>query len=501
MAKYVRKLHLTNVRQFKEETFEFLPGFNLLVGENGMGKTTLLRSILAVLVKANQELLRNSLSDQDIRLRSSELFVKAEIATLDGEPVGSPVYKHKLGEPAKPLKENSSPMVLWYGSNEATCSSFVSRKMRRVETDLQIKMMEEERWLHRMHTRHYRDRRSKSNFGRSEDIEMFVGRVLSNFSGRFREFGWIFEPYDCSILQPKEADSNKKLSPRTKRAYENAVLRHLRETERNRKRPWPDKESITIDSRGTILGSEKKEDELEHVGYNFREMLRNLDVDSNNFSYLEQCTIKVRLTPRIRIFEGSMDGFLLSQLSDGEQRLFSLFVDIARQLSLQQDGRVYFENSSAIILIDEIDVHLHPKWQRMIVPALEELFPSCQFIATTHSPFVVQSVQENNVQHLNRNISGQQFTDRGIEEIAVKVMDVDPLVSPRYLKMLDTARDYFRLLEKARGMKGNSDATSGELKELKLKLDGLSHKYAQNPAFQAYLELHGLLTLGPDDLR
>ena len=130
------------------------------------------------------------------------------------------------------------------------------------------------------------------------------------------------------------------------------------------------------------------------------------------------------------------------------------------------------------------------------------MFPACQFIATTHSPFVVQSVAENNVQHLNRNISGQQFTDRGIEEIAIKVMGVlDPLISPRYLKMLDTARDYFRLLEKARAMKDVPSATNDELKDLKLRLNGLSQKYAQNPAFQAYLELHGLLALGPDELR
>jgi sulfur relay (sulfurtransferase) DsrC/TusE family protein len=116
--------------------------------------------------------------------------------------------------------------------------------------------------------------------------------------------------------------------------------------------------------------------------------------------------------------------------------------------------------------------------------------------------FVVQSVQEDSVQHLNRNISGQQFTDRGIEEIAIKVMGVnDPLVSPRYLKMLDTARDYFRLLEKARALKKIPKATSNELKELKLRLNELSQKYAQNPAFQAYLELHGLLALGPDELR
>lgn len=508
MAKYVREISLRNVRQFEHQTFLLQPGFNLLVGENGAGKTTLLRSLLTVLSTSKQKGLRHTLTDEDVRLRSYDLRVEAKIANEHGEVLGSSSYQHGLGSREKSKQTKSAPMVLWYGSNEAACSSFVPRKMRSLSAQEKPRIMEEEQWLYRMHRRFYREERfhregkSEKHFGYSEDVEMFVGRILESFSERFREFHWSFEPYDCSILIPQKSGTETQLLRKTKRTLENAILRRLLETERNRKRPWPNRACVTINSRGEIIDNKNKFDELRNVYLDLKELLHNLKIDSIDLSLLDDCKIKIRLTPRIRVFDEPKGSFLLTQLSDGEQRLFSLFVDIARQLSLESNGRGFLDKSSAVVLIDEIDVHLHPKWQRMIVPALEELFPACQFIATTHSPFVVQSVQENNVQHLNRNISGQQFTDRGIEEIAIKVMGVlDPLVSPRYLKMLDTARDYFRLLEQTRVMKSSPNATSSELKQLKLRLNGLSQKYAQNPAFQAYLELHGLLTLGPDELR
>lgn len=508
MAKYVREISLTNVRQFGHQTFLLQPGFNLLVGENGAGKTTLLRSLLSVLSTSKQKGLRHALSDEDVRLRSYDLRVEAKIADEHGQVLASSVYQHGLGARAKSKQTTSSPMVLWYGSNEAACSSFVPRKMRSFPAQEKPKLIDEERWLYRMHRRFYgeerfhREGKSKKHFGYSEDVEMFVGRILEGFSERFREFHWSFEPYDCSILIPQKSGAETQLLRKTKRSLENAILRRLLETERDRKRPWPNREFVTINSQGEIIDAKNKFDELQHVHLNLKEMLHNLKIEPVDISLFDDCKIKIRLTPRIRVFDEMKGGFLLTQLSDGEQRLFSLFVDIARQLSLESNGRGLLNKSSAVVLIDEIDVHLHPKWQRMIVPALEELFPACQFIATTHSPFVVQSVQENNVQHLNRNISGQRFTDRGIEEIAIKVMGVlDPLVSPRYLKMLETAREYFGLLEKVHAIKNAPDNVSSELKELKFKLDGLSQKYAQNPAYQAYLELHGKLTLGPDELR
>jgi predicted ATP-binding protein involved in virulence len=75
------------------------------------------------------------------------------------------------------------------------------------------------------------------------------------------------------------------------------------------------------------------------------------------------------------------------QLSDGERSIIAMCFDIARRLILlneKDDDPV--KNGRGIVLIDEIDLHLHPEWQRKIVTDLPRVFPSLQFIATTHSP-------------------------------------------------------------------------------------------------------------------
>lgn len=73
---HLHSLTLTNVRQFVQRTFEFQPGFNLLVGENGVGKTTILRGLLG---SARQMGKRPKLEDEDIRLRAHHAEIKTEV--------------------------------------------------------------------------------------------------------------------------------------------------------------------------------------------------------------------------------------------------------------------------------------------------------------------------------------------------------------------------------------------------------------------------------------
>lgn len=81
----------------------------------------------------------------------------------------------------------------------------------------------------------------------------------------------------------------------------------------------------------------------------------------------------------------------ISQLSDGRQRLLLMVADLAFRLAVANlSGNPL--NGEGIVLIDEIDLHLHPRWQREVLPSLRETFPNIQFIATTHSPLIVSSV-------------------------------------------------------------------------------------------------------------
>ena len=88
----------------------------------------------------------------------------------------------------------------------------------------------------------------------------------------------------------------------------------------------------------------------------------------------------------------------VGQLSDGERGVLALVLDLARRLTLANPAlEDPLSEGHAVVLIDEIDLHLHPKWQRQIVHKLTKTFPRCQFIATTHSPQVVASVEPDQV--------------------------------------------------------------------------------------------------------
>jgi predicted ATP-binding protein involved in virulence len=107
--------------------------------------------------------------------------------------------------------------------------------------------------------------------------------------------------------------------------------------------------------------------------------------------------------------------FQLAELSSGEKMLLMLVIDIARRLILANPIAEDALLGKGIILIDEIDLHLHPTWQRQVIPALTKTFPNLQFIISTHSPFVVQSVKMSEVVILENGKVRQFETEKEID--------------------------------------------------------------------------------------
>jgi predicted ATP-binding protein involved in virulence len=96
----------------------------------------------------------------------------------------------------------------------------------------------------------------------------------------------------------------------------------------------------------------------------------------------------------------------INQLSDGEKCLVALVGDLARRIAIANPTKENPLEGNGIVLIDEIDLHLHPKWQRNIIPRLTEVFPNCQFIISTHSPHVINHVQPENIFLLDQTPEG-----------------------------------------------------------------------------------------------
>ncbi len=143
------------------------------------------------------------------------------------------------------------------------------------------------------------------------------------------------------------------------------------------------------------------------------------------------------------------DTFNLEQLSHGEKNLIALVGDIARRLSISNPNSEKPLKGDGIILIDEVDLHLHPAWQRLIIPKLTELFPNCQFFITTHSPQVLSHVKPKNIfllKNKNNELSWTKpeesygkNTDRILEDILG--------VTSRPQKTKKDLQEVFKLIE------------------------------------------------------
>lgn len=98
----------------------------------------------------------------------------------------------------------------------------------------------------------------------------------------------------------------------------------------------------------------------------------------------------------------------VNQLSSGERSYIILLADLARRLQVIAPD-LPLDKIPGIVLIDEIELNLHPAWQSQIITVLPETFKRCQFIVTTHSPQVISSVASEHVRILEKSTSDDVF--------------------------------------------------------------------------------------------
>lgn len=140
---------------------------------------------------------------------------------------------------------------------------------------------------------------------------------------------------------------------------------------------------------------EDLENELFRENQNFRDQSMEVIRDAMSKVFDEFSDMRVRRRPRsIQIKKGG-EVLRLDQLSDGEKCYIALVCDLARRLTIANPSSEYPLKGNGIVLIDEIDLHLHPEWQMDVVSRMVNTFPNCQFFITTHSPIVASDVSGN----------------------------------------------------------------------------------------------------------
>ena len=96
---------------------------------------------------------------------------------------------------------------------------------------------------------------------------------------------------------------------------------------------------------------------------------------------------------------GIVENLPLRILSDGIKSTLSMIADIAYRMAILNPQLLdnILEETSGVVLIDEIDMHLHPSWQKKIISVLKKIFPKVQFVFTTHSPSILSNVSNKNI--------------------------------------------------------------------------------------------------------
>jgi len=185
------------------------------------------------------------------------------------------------------------------------------------------------------------------------------------------------------------------------------------------------------------------------------------------------------------------DGRILPfrMLSDGYRNMLAMVADIAYRAAVLNPhlGKEAPKKISGIVLIDELDLHLHPKWQMNVVPQLKTAFPELQFIATSHSPFIIQSLRPGELVNLDDNPTGE-YASQPISDIIEFVQGIEKMKSrgSRWKDMYDAAKEYYRILENGKNV------SQEEKDRLKRRLDELAAPFADDPAYAAFLAMERL---------
>lgn len=177
-----------------------------------------------------------------------------------------------------------------------------------------------------------------------------------------------------------------------------------------------------------------------------------------------------------RIIMGTLDGDVpLRNLSEGYQAMAAWAGDILYRMSVIFEDRKYPLHARGVLLIDEMDLHLHPVWKRNFVDFLNRAFPNLQIIATTHSPLSIQQCGEGELYVVKRSDSedptlipfkGDPSNLRLSELFLSPLIGLETLDSPRVAMLRDEARK----IEIAPGRK--SAVSQLRLKEIAKQLEG-----------------------------
>lgn len=411
----IKKLEVTNLRAFTHAEFIFQPGMNLLVGINGVGKTTVLDALRISLSKVLPDLFgikgsKQSFDQSDIRIGSQSLQVSCDF-----------VYNQL---PFNLLFKKQTGKVLYRDPSIVRDQLSEAPDVEKVTPDI-IELFPS----------------SKS----AESIPLCI-----------------FFSTKRSILTMKQS-SGSAVAGGQVAAFAESLLE--RETNLRTVADW-----YKVQEE---LGVEKP------IGLKHNAVLR--DAIETFLPGFKNLRVVVSDGKPHFVINKNGTTLNLTQLSDGERGLLAMVLDLARRLSQANPflGNPLIDGS-AIILIDELDLHLHPKWQRTIIENLTRTFPNCQFIATTHSPQIIGELNPKNILVIDREVYNPSIS-YGIDSsrILEEVLDTPS----RNKKVHDILNEIYKYIDD-----GNVKKAKDQLNNLKKILGPNDPEITRSSTMVSFLE-------------
>jgi predicted ATP-binding protein involved in virulence len=389
----LKSLSLANFRGFDQIELDFDSKRTVIAGVNGIGKSGILRALTVALshllprmTDCQEEML--SFIDDDIKLEKPQLEVSAIFAVagkrLHVDGVRQHVDEAALESHRKKLAEVRAKIA------DATKDkkTIPLKRLQREEQGLKALIGEEpERWNILLEQR-------SENDSAPELFHEGTAALVSTLKARPAHPIFVF----FSTNRYQKVRSRKLSDPA--QAEKTAAYQDAFDEEAKSYRFFLDwfraQKELKGPGRGKRLGLLKA---IETAAAEFVEGIKNF---------------RLEYEPRVQfLVEKNGQTLSLNQLSDGERGLLALVFDIARRLAIANpEADDPIKDGKGIILIDEVELHLHPRWQRKVLRQLSKTFPKCQFIVTTHSPQVIGQSKPEQLRLL-------QKTTRGIRQKSV----------------------------------------------------------------------------------
>lgn len=332
---YLEKVHLQNYKAIEELDIDLKPGVNLLIGDNGAGKTSVLEGIAVALggmfVNVAGVSTRNIIKD-DVRM-----VIK---------PIGDSSTAIKYFEPALAgcmLHVTDEQDFAWNRIKEE-----VSAKHTKID-DKRVCV-----WMKKL----------------TNDLDSILPLVSFQSAAR----AWRVKRGDFGTELKKKLDD--------RRCGYIGCLDSSMDVKSIQQ--WCIKQELMMSNKGTVREYEM----FKNIVASFMKDINELD-EIPSIYYSSQFEELVYKDDKTEI--------PISKLSAGYQSLLWMIMDLAYRVCLLNPELESREQVTGIVLIDEIDLHLHPKWQWNVIEALRKTFAGVQFIIATHSPIVISAAKEANL--------------------------------------------------------------------------------------------------------